>query len=112
VKQPVTLEIAGAKYRMSSDAEPEHLRRLAEVINDRIAELGSKASRSASAAQLLAVVALGLAEDLEVSEARRLKLESQTRRVVADAIARIDQRLAADALGQVGEVEPEGSLES
>jgi cell division protein ZapA (FtsZ GTPase activity inhibitor) len=112
VKQPVTLEIAGAKYRMSSDAEPEHLRRLAAVINDRIAELGTKASRSASTAQLLAVVALGLAEDLEVAEARRLKLESQTRRVVADAIARIDQRLATDALGAGVATEPEGSLDS
>ena len=107
MKQPVTLEIAGAKYRMSSDADPEHLRRLAAVINDRIAELGAKASRSASAAQLLAVVALGLAEDLEVAEARRLKLEAQTRRVVADAIARIDQRLAADALGKSAEGETE-----
>ncbi len=95
MKQPVTLDIAGARYRMTSDADPEHLRRLAAVINDRIAELGAKAVRSAPTAQLLAVVALGLAEDLEVAEARRLSLESKTRRVLTDAIARIDRRLAA-----------------
>jgi cell division protein ZapA (FtsZ GTPase activity inhibitor) len=97
VKQPVTLDIAGARYRMTSDADPEHLRRLAAVINDRIAELGAKAVRSAPTAQLLAVVALGLAEDLEVAEARRLGLESKTRRVLGDAIARIDRRLSVSA---------------
>lgn len=97
MKQPVTIEIAGARYRMSSDADPEHLKRLAAVINDRIAELGTKARSTASAAQLLAVVALGLAEDLEVSETRRLTLEAQTRRVLTDTIARIDLRLAADS---------------
>lgn len=96
MKQPVTLEIAGARYRMTSDAEPEHLHRLAAVINDRIAELGPRAVRSAPAAQLLALVALGLAEDLEVSEARRLSLESKTRRVLGDAIERIDRRLSTN----------------
>lgn len=108
VKQPVTIEIAGARYRMSSDADPEHLQRLAEVINDRIAELGSKAMRSASTAQLLAVVALGLAEDLEVSESRRLTLEAQTRRVITDAIARIDHRLAADSASAAADEEDSG----
>ena len=106
MKQPVTLDIAGAKYRMTSDADPEHLRRLAAVINDRIAELGAKAVRSAPTAQLLAVVALGLAEDLEVSEARRLSVEAKTRRVLTDAITRIDHRLAAtEATGSARDAE-------
>ncbi len=98
VKQYVTLDIAGAKYRMSSDAEPAHLQRLADVINDRIQELGPRAARSASPAQLLAVVALGLAEDLEVAERRRVKLEARTREALTRAIARIDKRLASDAV--------------
>jgi len=46
---------------------------------------------------LLAVVALSLAEDLEVSEQRRMSLEDKTRRVVGAAIRRIDERLQADA---------------
>ncbi len=94
-KRTVTLEIAGAKYRMTSDADEEHLARLAEMINERIDALGPKAQRSATPAQLLAVVALGLADDLLTSERRRREVEDTTRSAVQQAIARIDERLGA-----------------
>ncbi len=96
VKRTVTLEIAGARYRMASDADEEHLRRLAELINERIAALGPKATKSATPAQLLAVVALGLADELVQSEGRRRELESSTREALTRAIARIDKRLEAE----------------
>jgi len=95
VKQTVTLEIAGAKYRMTSDADEAHLQRLADMVNQRIAELGPKAARTATPAQMLAVVALGLADDLLSSEDRREKIEGLTRSAVTKTIARIDQRLSA-----------------
>ncbi len=94
-KRTVTLEIAGAKYRMTSDAEEAHLARLAEMINERIEALGPKAQRTATPAQLLAVVALGLADDLLTSERRRREIEDATRSAVQEAIARIDERLGA-----------------
>ncbi len=97
VKHTVTIEIAGAKYRMTTDTDESHLQHLADVVNARITELGPKAARTASAGQILAVVALGLAEDLEVSEERRARVEQTTRRTVEAAIARIDQRIAADS---------------
>jgi cell division protein ZapA len=93
VKHTVTLEIAGAKYRMTSDAEPGHLERLAEVVNQRVSALGAKAARNASPAQLLAVVALGLADDLLSAEERRKRVEELTRTTVARTIERIDRRL-------------------
>ncbi|MGE0788922.1 MAG: cell division protein ZapA [Sandaracinaceae bacterium] len=94
-KRTVTLEIAGAKYRMTSDADEEHLRELARVINERIDALGPKAQRTATPAQLLAVVALGLADDLLGAERRCDEVESITRDAVTRAIARIDERLQA-----------------
>jgi len=96
-KRTVTLEIAGAKYRLTSDADEAHLRRLADHVNARIDALGPKAVRTAAPAQLLAVVALSLAEDLEASERKREALEDSTRDTLREAIARIDARLAADA---------------
>ncbi len=96
MKRTVTLEIAGARYRMASDADEEHLRRLAELVNERITALGPKASKSATPAQLLAVIALGLADELVQSEERRRELESSTREVLARTIARIDRRLESD----------------
>ena len=94
-KRTVTLEIAGSKYRMTSDADETHLRSLASLINERIDALGPKAQRSATPAQLLAVVALGLADDLLGAERRRGEVEAMTRDVVERAIARIDERLEA-----------------
>jgi cell division protein ZapA (FtsZ GTPase activity inhibitor) len=96
-KRTVTLQIAGATYRMTSDAEEGHLERLAEMINARIEALGAKASRSATPAQVLAVVALGLADDLVSAEHRQDRLVARTREVLTDAVARIDARLEADA---------------
>jgi cell division protein ZapA (FtsZ GTPase activity inhibitor) len=97
VKRNVQIEIAGASYRMSSDADEAYLQRLANIVNERVQALGPKAARAATPAQLLAVVALGLAEDLDASERRRESLEIKTREVVVTAIRRIDQRLLADA---------------
>ena len=97
MKRTVHIEIAGARYRMSSDADEAYLQRLAEIVNERVRALGPKAARTATPAQLLAIVALSLAEDLEVSERRRANLEDKTRQVVGAAIRRIDERLQADA---------------
>ncbi len=92
-KNQVTLEIAGARYKMTSEADEGHLRRLAEMVNARIEALGAKAARAASPAQMLAVVALGLADDLLSSEQRRQHLEGVTRQAVTRAITRIDEHL-------------------
>ncbi len=97
MKRTVQIEIAGARYRMSADADETYLQRLADIVNQRVQALGPKAARAATPAQLLAVVALGLAEDLEASERRRDQLEAKTRQIVGTAIRRIDQRLQADA---------------
>ena len=97
MKRNVQIEIAGARYRMSSDADEAYLQRLADIVNERVEALGPKAARAATPAQLLAVVALSLAEDLDGSEQRLLSLEAKTREVVDTAIRRIDQRLQADA---------------
>lgn len=97
MKRTVQIEIAGARYRMSSDADQNYLQHLADIVNERVAALGPKAARSATPAQLLAVVALSLAEDLEASERSRAGLEAKTRQVVSAAIRRIDERLQADA---------------
>lgn len=102
MKHNVTLEIAGAKYRMTSDTDGAHLQRLADIVNERIEALGPAAARAASPAQLLAVVALGLAEDLEVADRRRERIEETTRRIVQGAIDRIDRRLEADARSAKG----------
>ena len=101
MKKAITLDIAGASYRMVVDADEEHVRHLAEIVNERVAALGPSAQRKATPAQLLAMVALSLADDLATAESRARSIEATTRRVIGNAIARIDRRLEADMVAPV-----------
>lgn len=92
-KRTVTLEIAGARYRMTTDADESHLEHLAALVNERVGALGAKAS--ASPAQLLAIVALGLADDMLTAEARHATLSARTRETLDRALATIDAQLVA-----------------
>ena len=87
---------------MVADTDDGHLHRLAELVNERVDELKGKSSRVASPAQLLALVALGLADDLLCAQEREHQVREMTRTVVAGAIERIDRRIAADS-GQTEE---------
>lgn len=104
MKRTITLELAGARYRMSSDADEAHLVRLADLVNERIAALGPKVARTTSPQQLLAVVALGLADELVQSEQRRKDVERATVDLVGRAIARIDDEL--------GRLRPDGGADA
>lgn len=93
VKRTIGLEIAGTKFRLVSDAEQQHLEQLAEMINDRVEKLSRGGARSASSGQLLALVALDLADELRSAHDRLHEMEKLTRTAVANAIARIDRHL-------------------
>ena len=101
VKRTVTLEIAGTRFRLVADADEAHLESLASMVNQRVAELGGQA-RAASSAQLLAMAALALADDLKASQDKLRQVDELTRTTIANAIARIDNRVQADASDESG----------
>ncbi|MCC7540288.1 MAG: cell division protein ZapA [Deltaproteobacteria bacterium] len=96
MKRNVTVEIGGQKLRLATDADENHLARLAALVNERIGELQGSAKSPASQ-NLMVLVALSLADDVLAADARRRSLEETTRRAVSAAIERIDRRLAAAA---------------
>ena len=97
VKRTITLEIAGTRFRLVSDADQDHLQALAAMINERVDKMGRASTRSsASSSQLLALAALDLADELKSSEAKLQELERVARTAIANAIARIDRGLAAE----------------
>ncbi len=98
MKKTVSVDIAGSRYSMTADADEEHLARLSDLVNSRLDELGPRALKQASHAQLLAMVALGLADDLLTAHGRVDRLEKQTRGLLLHAIARIDERLEQTGL--------------
>jgi len=96
VKRTITVEIAGTKFRLVADAEDAHLQELAAMVNERVEKLNASGARGASSAHLLALAALGLADDLRTSQTRLTQIDELTRTAIAGAIARIDQRIATD----------------
>ena len=95
MKQTLTLDIAGTQFRLVADADADHLRDLARLVNERVETLRG-GSRTASSAQLLAMAALGLADDLKVAEKRLHEIDALARETVQAAIERIDQHLERD----------------
>ncbi len=99
MKHTITLEIAGAKYRMSSDADADHLEQLAQTVNAKISALGPRAAVTTAPAQMLAAVALELADDLYAANQRCRQLEELTRDTVHSAIARIEKHIGGEEDG-------------
>lgn len=96
MKRNVTVEIGGQKLRLTTDADEEHVARLAALVNERVAEIAT-ATKSGASLQTMVLVALSLADDVLAAEGRRRSLEEATRRTVSAAIERIDRRLAEAA---------------
>lgn len=92
----MTLEIGGAKFKIVSDADQTHLSELASIVNDRMQRLTDAGARSASSAQLLALVSLGLADELKTARSKLAEADRISRSAIATAIARIDEQLALD----------------
>jgi len=95
VKHPVTLDIAGAEFRLVTDADAQHMHALAALVNERVAKLQATTNRTFSTTQLLALVALGLADDLNASERKLREVEQLTRGTIQNVITRIDSRLSS-----------------
>jgi cell division protein ZapA (FtsZ GTPase activity inhibitor) len=100
VKRTMTLEIGGAKFKIVSDADQSHLVELAGIVNERMQKLTDAGARSASSAQLLALVSLGLADELKTAKHKLSEADRISRSAITNAIARIDEELAADAARQ------------
>jgi cell division protein ZapA (FtsZ GTPase activity inhibitor) len=95
VKHPVTLDIAGAQFRLVTDADAQHMHALAALVNERVAKLQANTNRTFNTTQLLALVALGLADDLNSSERKLRDMEQLTRNTIQNVITRIDTRLSS-----------------
>lgn len=112
-RAPVVVEVAGQRLRLSGAMDQEHLERLASLVNERFESL-QRGARGVAPAQVLAMVALNLADDVlserakaeeAAAEHRRAaasaderarEVEAAARRAIADAIAMIDRALVAD----------------
>ncbi|MCS6798550.1 MAG: cell division protein ZapA [Myxococcota bacterium] len=93
MKRTVTVEVAGQRYRLHAEADEAHVERLRTRVQERIDALSVAGARGGTPAQILAAVALSLADDLETCERRRRRIESSSRA----ALAALRERLASTA---------------
>ncbi len=94
-RRAIQLRVAGQTYKVASSADEDELRRLAALVDARVAELVPKGRAVPGNAILLAAIAL--AHDLEKERAARSSLERKTRDVLRRVLMRIDHALEMDA---------------
>jgi cell division protein ZapA len=93
-KVPVELRVGGQTYRVVASAEEAELRRLADVVDERLRSLTGP-GRSVSA-QTLLLAAISLAHDLENERGRRVRVERRSREMLSALVSRIDAALEAE----------------
>lgn len=89
-RRTVELRVAGHSYRLVTSAPAEELQRLAEVVEEKLSELGP---RGRAQPQALLLAALALAHDVETERTQRESLERRTRDVLRRVLVRIDDAM-------------------
>ncbi len=87
-RHTIELRIAGQSYRIVSSAPEQDLKRLAEMVNTKLAEVTPRGRPIQAQAILLA--AMALAHELETERDLREALERRARDVLRKALNHID----------------------
>jgi cell division protein ZapA len=90
-RRTVELRIAGQSYRVVSTAEEAELKRLAAVVETKLAEVTPRGRAVPPQALLLA--AMALAHEAEAERGARESLERRTRDLLRRMLLRIDDAL-------------------
>ena len=112
-KQTVAVEVAGQRLRLSAHADPQHIERLAGMVNERV-ETIQRAARGAGMPTILALLALDLADELhatrrradeaqarskdelERTRAHARQVEQSAREAIAEVLSEIDRALVVE----------------
>lgn len=95
---PVELKVGGQVYRVIASTEEAELKRLAEIVDERLRSL-SPPGRLVSP-QMMLLVALALAHDLEEERARRFRVETRAKEMLSSVLQRIDAALEGTATAE------------
>lgn len=106
-RAPVELRVGGQTYRVVASASEDELRRLGDLVDERLRELTGPGR--AVSPQTLLLAAISLAHDLEEERGRRQALEERSREMLRSVLRRIDDALEAlpDGDGAGAEASPE-----
>ena len=92
MKRSVTVEVAGQKLTLRTDAGEEYLHALAAFVNDKIAEVKTS-TRTFSTHALAILAALNIADELFQARDQAQKEKDELRKRVRDKAQRIGELL-------------------
>ena len=101
-KQTVAVEVAGQRLRLSAHADPQHIERLAGMVNERV-ETIQRAAKGAGMPTILALLALDLADELHATRRRAEEAQARSKEELdrARAHARQVEQSAREAIAEV-----------
>lgn len=89
-RRTIELRVAGQSYRVMSSAPADELQRLAEIVESKLAQIGS---RGRAQPQAILLAAMALAHEAASERDRREALERRTRDLLRRMLVRIDDAL-------------------
>jgi cell division protein ZapA (FtsZ GTPase activity inhibitor) len=92
----LSISVAGQSLQIRSDANEEHLKRLADEVDSRYAAIQKKGPRASQEFRAMALVAITLADELMAARDRSEAIRAEARAFAESLIARIDEMLSRE----------------
>jgi len=93
--RPINITVAGQVFQIRSDAGDEYLKSLASQVTERFQQISKKGGQQNQEFKAMAMVAMGLLDELTTARKRHESLEQKAREFASRMITTIDQLLQA-----------------
>ncbi len=90
--------VAGRSFKIKSDADPTYLQSLADTITKKFESMSGGGGRQDQEMKVMAMVAIGLLDELNESSDKYNKIRKRTREFSANMVTKIDALLARKSL--------------
>jgi cell division protein ZapA (FtsZ GTPase activity inhibitor) len=94
----INITVAGQSFQIRSDVKEDYARQLASEITERFVALREKGPRHNQDFKAMAMVAIGLLDELDSAKKERESIQEKTRKFAMRMISRIDKLLAGESL--------------
>ena len=88
----VEIKVFGQVYTVKTDAQEEHIQKVAQYVNEKMDEV-TKNTKSVSSLNVAILTALNIADDLIMEKAKRLALLEEVERKSKDLVEKINMNI-------------------
>jgi cell division protein ZapA (FtsZ GTPase activity inhibitor) len=101
-KIAVSVRIAGEEHVIRSSADPEHTRRCARLVDERIAQIRGHVGGALEGQRVAILAGLSLADELVQLREQHARMEEELAARARALVERVESSLAGDATAQLG----------